>query len=153
MIACDHESALDLEYQTIAVAPPMHPAHVHDYSVYLKACLKVGKNSPLVYRVPQMERRFLLPVSVLFLVLTQTTSTAVTAAGSRNGGCPHRDPEEETLRPETECRIPPYSNPARIVHGPPNFVEDESNLIESRCYLACVNEVRLYGLNNPDKTE
>ena len=99
-----------------------------------------------------MERRFLLPVSVLFLVLTQTTSTAVTAAGSGNGGCP-QDPEEETLRPQAECRIPPYADPARIVHGPPNFVEDESNLIESRCYLACVNEVRLYGLNNPDETE
>ena len=96
-----------------------------------------------------MERRFLLSVSVLFLVLTQTTSTAVIAAGSGNGGCP-QDPEEESRRPEAECRIPPYADPARIVHGPPNFVEDESNLIESRCYLACVNEVRLDGL---DETE
>lgn len=88
-----------------------------------------------------MERQIL---PVLFLLLAQTASTVVANAGSGNGG--YQDPEENSLRPEPECRIPPYSDPARIVPGPSNFVEDDSShLIDSLCYLACVTsgEVRM----------
>ena len=83
-----------------------------------------------------MEGRFL---PVLFLLLTLTASTVVATAGSGNGGLQDPAEEENSLRPEPDCRIPPYSNPARIVPEPSNIFEDESYLIESRCYLACVN--------------
>jgi hypothetical protein len=83
-----------------------------------------------------MERP-LLPV--LFLLLTRISSTVVVADndGSGNGGR-YQDPEENSgLRPENECRIPPYADPGRIQESA--IIDKESLLLQGRCFLACAS--------------
>lgn len=85
-----------------------------------------------------MESRFL---PVLFLLLAGIPSIVVATDydGSGNGG--HgQDPEESSrLRPESECRIPPYSDPGRIQESA--ITDKERLLFQGRCFLACASHL------------
>ena len=97
----------------------------------------MSKNSPSDSRFP-MESRFL---PVLFLLLAGIPSIVVATDndGSGNGG--HgQDPEESSrLRPESECRIPPYSDPGRIQESA--ITDKERLLFQGRCFLACASHL------------
>ena len=82
-----------------------------------------------------MERIFL---PVLFLLLA-TANTVLATAGSGNGS--HLDPENDVEDAEpARCRIPAYSDPARIIRQSA-AIDEEKLLLEGRCYLACVPRI------------
>ena len=87
-----------------------------------------------------MESRFL---PVFFLLLTRIPSFVVATDNDGRGNGDHgQDPEESSsLRPENECRIPPYSDPGRIQDSAIAIVDKERLLFQGRCFLACASHL------------
>ena len=85
-----------------------------------------------------MESRF-LPAFFLLLVWIPSVVVATDNDGPGNGD--HgQDPEESSsLRPENECRIPPYSDPGRIQESA--IIDKERLLFQGRCFLACASHL------------
>ena len=86
-----------------------------------------------------MESRFL---PLFFLLLTRIPSFVVATDndGPGNNGDHGQDPEESSsLRPENECKIPPYSDPGRIQESA--IVDKERLLFQGRCFLACASHL------------
>ena len=84
-----------------------------------------------------------LVASLNFVAIAADGSTAASGSG---------DHKDNLLTPfvvpttpwPLQCRIPPYSNPARIKTYPIGVtVEESSELLaaEGRCYLACVAQI------------